>query len=250
MNKKLIIFLLILVSLLSFSPIAEAAEYTYDDLGRLTQVSYSDGSTIAYTYDAAGNILSVINNGVSVEELKEENQKDELDKVDQTDEEKKTDKTNKTGNSDKEVKEAVAKSQIVNKKKSRTKIAASTNKKQLKNNKTKVKNEKSDTLNKYKSNSKGEVQLVTIEEDSNQGEIGIEEDISNESETSSEIEENSGEVLEEAAEEVDLQGNANVKELEKISSGRTTILTVVLSIVGILGLGIAGFLYLKKVQNN
>ncbi|MBF0527473.1 MAG: RHS repeat protein [Deltaproteobacteria bacterium] len=30
---------------------------TYDNLGRLTQVTYDDGSTITYTYDANGNRL-------------------------------------------------------------------------------------------------------------------------------------------------------------------------------------------------
>ena len=32
--------------------------YVYDIAGRLTQVTYSDGRTITYTYDAMGNLLS------------------------------------------------------------------------------------------------------------------------------------------------------------------------------------------------
>jgi YD repeat-containing protein len=31
------------------------ASYTYDTLGRLIQVTYDNGTTITYTYDAAGN---------------------------------------------------------------------------------------------------------------------------------------------------------------------------------------------------
>jgi YD repeat-containing protein len=34
---------------------ADTAQYAYDALGRLIGVTYSDGSSIAYTYDAAGN---------------------------------------------------------------------------------------------------------------------------------------------------------------------------------------------------
>lgn len=39
--------------------ISWADTYTYDNLNRLTRVVYSDGRTITYTYDAAGNILKV-----------------------------------------------------------------------------------------------------------------------------------------------------------------------------------------------
>ncbi|MGE5416831.1 MAG: Ig-like domain-containing protein [Acidobacteriota bacterium] len=44
---------------------AAADIYTYDDLNRLTSVTYDDGSKITYTYDAAGNILSITNTGVT-----------------------------------------------------------------------------------------------------------------------------------------------------------------------------------------
>ena len=34
--------------------------YTYDVLARLSQVTYSNGTTIVYNYDAAGNRTSVV----------------------------------------------------------------------------------------------------------------------------------------------------------------------------------------------
>ena len=37
---------------------AETVNYTYDAAGRLTGVSYPNGTAITYTYDAAGNLLS------------------------------------------------------------------------------------------------------------------------------------------------------------------------------------------------
>jgi YD repeat-containing protein len=38
---------------------AQAANYTYDDLNRLIEVEYETGQKVTYTYDAAGNILSI-----------------------------------------------------------------------------------------------------------------------------------------------------------------------------------------------
>jgi len=53
--------LAIVAGLLLWSATARAAEtYTYDTMGRLTGVAYQDGSEIQYTYDANGNILSVV----------------------------------------------------------------------------------------------------------------------------------------------------------------------------------------------
>ncbi|MCH5280114.1 MAG: leucine-rich repeat protein [Lachnospiraceae bacterium] len=37
-----------------------AATYEYDELGRVTRVTYEDGTSVAYTYDANGNLTEVI----------------------------------------------------------------------------------------------------------------------------------------------------------------------------------------------
>lgn len=42
-----------------FSSVAEAESYSYDNAGRLTGVTYDDGSTISYTYDTRGNRLQL-----------------------------------------------------------------------------------------------------------------------------------------------------------------------------------------------
>jgi YD repeat-containing protein len=44
-----------------WAPPALAAEiYQHDPLGRLTDVSYANGGSLHYTYDANGNILSIV----------------------------------------------------------------------------------------------------------------------------------------------------------------------------------------------
>jgi hypothetical protein len=54
------------LALLTFAATAFAASnanYTYDALGRLTKIAYSDGvktTTVSYSYDAAGNRTSVV----------------------------------------------------------------------------------------------------------------------------------------------------------------------------------------------
>jgi YD repeat-containing protein len=40
---------------LVLGPAAATVLYTYDDLGRVTSITYDDGKRVAYSYDAAGN---------------------------------------------------------------------------------------------------------------------------------------------------------------------------------------------------
>lgn len=37
---------------------ADTVSYKYDDAGRLTSVTYSNGASISYTYDPAGNLTA------------------------------------------------------------------------------------------------------------------------------------------------------------------------------------------------
>ena len=60
MRRYYLIYLspLVLAFLLVFHITSAYAEtYTYDTVGRLTSVTYDDGSSITYNYDNAGNIL-------------------------------------------------------------------------------------------------------------------------------------------------------------------------------------------------
>jgi len=57
MKKSLLITLLTLSHLWISQTQAITVNYTYDDLNRLTDVSYSTGANLHYTYDAAGNML-------------------------------------------------------------------------------------------------------------------------------------------------------------------------------------------------
>lgn len=51
-------FLALIICLITLP--ASAATYTYDDLGRLTSVTSSSGQSRNYTYDAGGNVLSIV----------------------------------------------------------------------------------------------------------------------------------------------------------------------------------------------
>lgn len=42
---------------------AGSATYTYDNLGRVTKVTYSNGKSVTYSYDAAGNRVTVVSAG-------------------------------------------------------------------------------------------------------------------------------------------------------------------------------------------
>jgi len=65
-NKQYLATLSLLITgILSFS--AHAINYTYDQIGRLTHVSYANGDSLAYSYDAAGNLLSLTSSGSSID---------------------------------------------------------------------------------------------------------------------------------------------------------------------------------------
>ena len=58
MKKSYLSILWAALALVALFPITLYAEtYTYDETGRLSAVSYADGSAITYSYDANGNIL-------------------------------------------------------------------------------------------------------------------------------------------------------------------------------------------------
>jgi YD repeat-containing protein len=55
---KKIVLAIFFCFILSSSVSPGTAQFTYDNLNRLVQVQYEDGTTIQYTYDAAGNRLT------------------------------------------------------------------------------------------------------------------------------------------------------------------------------------------------
>lgn len=61
LKYKALIGLAVIVSILvtAVASFAGTINYTYDSLNRLTKVDYGNGTTIAYTYDAAGNRLTM-----------------------------------------------------------------------------------------------------------------------------------------------------------------------------------------------
>lgn len=42
---------------------ADTATYTYDNLGRLKTVTYTNGTVITYSYDSVGNRTSTVSTG-------------------------------------------------------------------------------------------------------------------------------------------------------------------------------------------
>ena len=65
--KKNIMFVIVLFCIIDLSSNGQAAtrtiSYTYDNMDRLTSVSYGGGALISYDYDDAGNILRVLMQG-------------------------------------------------------------------------------------------------------------------------------------------------------------------------------------------
>lgn len=61
MTARRAVMLAVLAAALSSAAAAFAAEaYQYDTAGRITDVAYQNGGSIHYTYDANGNILSIV----------------------------------------------------------------------------------------------------------------------------------------------------------------------------------------------
>jgi YD repeat-containing protein len=71
MSRRSNLAVLTVCTALSLGPLAaNATQYEYDALDRVTRVTYDNGDSIAYSYDVAGNITSVTSKGrcsVSVE---------------------------------------------------------------------------------------------------------------------------------------------------------------------------------------
>ncbi|MFZ5597481.1 MAG: fibronectin type III domain-containing protein [Bacillota bacterium] len=63
MTKIYLKIVAIMLTFLFISLPAYAANYTYDNLNRLNSVTYENGQKITYTYDAAGNLLTVTSTG-------------------------------------------------------------------------------------------------------------------------------------------------------------------------------------------
>src|SRR3972149_9983531 len=58
--KSIIVFIFLSVMVLSASAHAATITYTYDNLNRLTKVDHGNGTTTEYTYDAAGNRMTLL----------------------------------------------------------------------------------------------------------------------------------------------------------------------------------------------
>ena len=76
-----------------------AEEYEYDDLNRVTKVTYEDGSFVTYEYDANGNIISttVVEAEQSSSESTEESETAENSETSETGETSETSETSETG---------------------------------------------------------------------------------------------------------------------------------------------------------
>jgi YD repeat-containing protein len=60
MRYKKNLFILTVILIAAFSGQAFSATYTYDNLNRLINVDYGNGTVANYTYDAAGNMTSMV----------------------------------------------------------------------------------------------------------------------------------------------------------------------------------------------
>lgn len=79
-----------------------AADYEYDDLGRVTKTVYEDGSSVTYTYDANGNIVEMKVDAEDGDDRgDEEEQEDKNGQEDKDDGEDKSGQENKDNTEDK-----------------------------------------------------------------------------------------------------------------------------------------------------
>lgn len=60
MRRVVLSVVLAVVAALAGPAAAVDVQYVYDALGRLVQVIYPSGKVVTYTYDAAGNITSIV----------------------------------------------------------------------------------------------------------------------------------------------------------------------------------------------
>lgn len=58
--KRIFIILLTGLFLLSQTISVYGTAYEYDDLDRVTRVTYEDGTSVSYTYDANGNVTAIV----------------------------------------------------------------------------------------------------------------------------------------------------------------------------------------------
>ncbi|MBR3598986.1 MAG: RHS repeat protein, partial [Lachnospiraceae bacterium] len=58
--KKIVILFILAVMTLTTTVCAAGKTYEYDDSGRITKVTYEDGSYETYEYDKNGNIIQVV----------------------------------------------------------------------------------------------------------------------------------------------------------------------------------------------
>lgn len=93
--KLLTVLVLIPIILIGIAWNVQAEEYEYDDLNRVTKVTYENGSYVEYEYDGNGNILSVqVHDGASGTEQDKEPESGETEKPDSGNQEDTDEKEN------------------------------------------------------------------------------------------------------------------------------------------------------------
>lgn len=68
-KTRFVLLLALALAVAVWAPLALAAEiYQHDPIGRLTDVTYANGGSLHYTYDANGNVLSIVTSLVTAVE--------------------------------------------------------------------------------------------------------------------------------------------------------------------------------------